>query len=398
MSEEKKTRRKKGSGSIIKLSNGTFRAELKYKDQYGNPQVLRDTFRTKSEAERTLKRYQKTVEQLKNAMTMDINKISVGEYFNEIYLPYKKKTSEADSTYKRYASTVNKHILPAHRDRILLQISNTDILGLLEQKKADGFSYSSVKKIHDAYNEMFNHAVARNDLLETENPMRLAPMISQKKFDEQEGPRVFIYEESEAFAVAAMHRYTTGNLVYRYGPVFMFLLNTGLRVGEICALTKEEVNLEKRTVSVNHTVSDRLFEVDGIEKYRKQIGPPKRPNSVRVVPLNDEAVKYAQMIFDTHTQSDTMFICTNKGEIVQPATLNKQMNSILNRAGIEDGGSPHTLRHTFVTILFDKDIDLHTIASIIGDDDATVKKTYLHIFQERKARAIELTNVTTGLK
>lgn len=392
MAEETKKRRKKGSGSIIKLSNGKFRSELKYTDAFGNPQVLRDTVNTKTEAERNLKRYQKTVEQIRKAMTLDITKITVEKYFTEIFLPHKARTVGADSTYKRIVSTVKTHILPEHGYKILMQLTSKDINDLLDKKKEDGLGHSSIKKIHDAYNEMFEYAIARNDIAITENPMKLAPMISQKRFEQSE-VKYFNYEETSAFVEAALTKYSTGNYVYRYGPVFVFLINTGLRVGELCALTKNDVNIEKRTISVNHGLSDKRYVEDGVEKYKKTINTTKRLNSVRVVPMNDEALKYAKIIFELHNESDTMFICTHKGEIVQPGTINKQMLSVLSRAGIERCG-PHTLRHTFVSILFDKGVDIHTIANLIGDDEATVKKTYLHLFQERKARAIELTNIT----
>lgn len=394
MADEKKSRRKKGSGTLVKLPSGAFRAELKYKDKNGESRVLRSTHNTKSEAERTLARYQREVKNIKAASTSEINKITVAKYFDDIYLPYKKRTAHADSTYKRYASTVYTHIISEHGRKILRQVTSDDVLDLLEKKKESGLGYSSVKKIHDAYGEMFKYAIARNDIVETENPMRLAPMISRKRFDEDTTPRFFTYDEIRAFTSAALFQYSNGSMVYRYGPVFMFMLNTGLRVGEVCALTKEEVDLEKNLVRVNHGVSDRLISTDGLDVYQKVISSPKRPNSVRIVPLNQEAVKYAQMIFQTHTESEQMFICNNKGSMVQPGTLNKQMNSILSRAGIENGGSPHTLRHTFVTVLFDKGIDIHVIANLIGDDVITVKKTYLHILQERKAQAIELTNIT----
>ena len=392
MAEETKKRRKKGSGSIIKLSNGKFRSELKYTDAFGNPQVLRDTVNTKTEAERNLKRYQKTVEQIRKAMTLDITKITVEKYFTEIFLPHKARTVGADSTYKRIVSTIKTHIMAEHGYKILMQITSKDINDLLDKKKEDGLGHSSIKKIHDAYNEMFEYAIARNDIAITENPMKLAPMISQKRFEQSE-VKYFNYEETSAFVEAALTKYSTGNYVYRYGPVFVFLINTGLRVGELCALTKNDVNLEKRTISINHGLSDKRYVEDGVEKYKKTINSTKRLNSVRVVPMNDEALKYAKIIFELHNESNTMFICTHKGEIVQPGTINKQMLSVLSRAGIERCG-PHTLRHTFVSILFDKGVDIHTIANLIGDDEATVKKTYLHLFQERKARAIELTNIT----
>jgi integrase len=113
------------------------------------------------------------------------------------------------------------------------------------------------------------------------------------------------------------------------------------------------------------------------------------------VPLSPEAIFFAQETFKIFPDVE-QFIATDKGSYVTPSILYKQFNKILIRAGLSPRGI-HTLRHTFVSMLFDHGLDTVTIASIIGDTESTVSKTYLHIFQERKAAAIDRINFVTPL-
>ena len=388
-------RNRKGAGSIIKLPNGKFRAELKYTNTCGVKKRVSKTVNSQTAADKALIEMRKLAKE-DNQVISDQSKFSVENYINNIFLPYKKHQLKADSSYKRLASTINTHIIPLHGYKQLAQVSTADIVELLEHKKnIEGLSYSSVKKIHDAYTNLFNYATRRHDIDARDNPMLLVEMMPETSFETQKPIRWFTHDEAQRFSAAAMAAYSTGRPVYRYGVVLLFLLNTGLRAGEVCALNRRtEVDLKKKIIYINHSVSDQEDgqTKNGTIRYTKQIGTTKRPSSIRAVPLNDVALQCAEQILATF-HHDEYFICTEQGDIVPPGTLNKQMNSILKRAGIEQCG-PHTLRHTFVSILFDKEVDEHTIAALIGDSVSTLRKTYLHLFNERKARAIDMINIT----
>lgn len=92
------------------------------------------------------------------------------------------------------------------------------------------------------------------------------------------------------------------------------------------------------------------------------------------------------------------FIYNATNKIVRPDTLYKQFNSILNHAGLEGQCGLHTLRHTFVSALFEHGVDIYTIAEIIGDTVDTVVKTYLHLYKSRKAKAVKFINVIESSK
>lgn len=387
-------RRKKGSGCITKLPSGSYRAEIKYTDANGIQQKKQDTAPTQKAAEQLIERFKREIKQEKKAMTPAVSKVTVEYYARNIFIPYKESQHKEDSTVKRLISTMENHIIPAHGGKIFAQLSYVDINTLLADKFEEGLSHSTIKKIHDFYSGMFKLAVARKDIAIDENPMGLVSMIPEKKFDTEE-VRFFTYEESQRFIEAALTKYsTTGNYVYKFGPALAFTLCTGIRVSELCALTREEISFEKNIVNINHGVSlEKYYDGNGTKKYRNRIGSVKAPNSVRVFPMSDQAREFAKIALDISNHS-SLLISKKDGRVVDPCNVNKQMNAILKRAGIDQCG-PHTLRHTFVSALFDKEVDLHTIAALIGDDEATVRKTYLHIFQERKARAIMAQNVAS---
>ncbi|MFR2371301.1 MAG: hypothetical protein ACLS8T_27045 [Anaerobutyricum sp.] len=80
--------------------------------------------------------------------------------------------------------------------------------------------------------------------------------------------------------------------LYRYGPAIVFLLNTGLRGGELLALGQSSIVpfLGRRGIKITHTLSRVKNRETGSKKKAKMIlTPPKYPNSLRTIPLNKEA-------------------------------------------------------------------------------------------------------------
>ena len=80
--------------------------------------------------------------------------------------------------------------------------------------------------------------------------------------------------------------------MYRYGPAIVFLLNTGLRGGELLALGQSSIVpfLGRRGIKITHTLSRVKNRETGSKKKAKMIlTPPKYPNSLRTIPLNKEA-------------------------------------------------------------------------------------------------------------
>lgn len=390
-------RRRKGLGSVVSVQ-GKYRAEIKFKNPLTEKsEVLRGELRQrKKDAEIDLKELQNKKEIILQSQNISISEMTVKDYYEKVFLPYKKEKVKGQ-TYKRNESTVTTHIIPYLGMRPLLDLSSADINNRIKKMSAEA-SYSGVIKLYDAFNSMFTFAEKNGDIPANKNPMSKVARPREDKFAKEE-QKWLRPDEVKRFAEAAITRTHQNTLLYKYGHFYLFMLNCGIREGEACALLKSDLDFDKRTLLINKNLNIIKKEDEKAKKgyiHAVVIATPKNSNSVRVVPLNDEAIKYAKLVMEEFPKGEK-FVYSSSGEYVRPDVLIKQFQKILNRANIEKMGL-HALRHTFVSVLFENDIDIHTIASIIGDEVTTVQKTYLHLYKERKAKAVDATNVIAAAK
>lgn len=389
------TKRKKGTGTILSIRD-KYRAELSFTHPLTSKRVvLRGDLRTrKKDAEIDLKELQEQKEVILNSRSTDMESTTVEDYYRKVFLPYKKETQKGQS-YRRFESTVATHILPYLGMKLLLDLSSEDIRQRINEM-SETASYSGTTKLYDAFNSMFTFAEENNDIPQGRNPMAKVPRPREDRFEktEQEWLRP---DEVKRFAKAATTLTHDGKMLYKYGYLYLFMINCGIREGEACALLKSDFDFDKKTLTVNKNINVVKKDDKTAEKgyiYAVEIATPKNSNSVRIVPLNKEAIRYAKLVMADFPKGDK-FIYTETGRYVRPEILIKQFQKILHRAGVVKMGL-HALRHTFVSVLFENNIDIYTIASIIGDEVSTVQRTYLHLYKERKARAVNATNVVAA--
>lgn len=386
----KSERRKKGEGSIVKRGE-KFYAELKYNNPLTNEKICkRGVLRaTKKEAESDLKKLKEERDALMESQNYNTQNMSVKDYYTKVFLPYKKEIVKGQ-TYKRDESTIMTHIIPYLGMKPLKNLTSIDIQNRINQMSKTA-SYSGTIKLYNAFNSMFTFAEANGDI--AQNPMKRVPRPREDKFKKQE-QKWLKPDEVERFAKAATRLNYKGEPLYKYGHFYLFMLNCGIREGEAAALLKSDIDFKKRTLNITKSLNIIKKDDQTAERgyiYAIDISTPKNANSVRIVPLNDEAITYATLIMEEFPEGDK-FIYTSTGEYVRPDILIKQFQKILQKAQIEKMGL-HALRHTFVSVLFENNIDIYTIASLIGDEVSTVQRTYLHLYKERRVRAVEATNI-----
>lgn len=385
-------RNKLNEGNIVLSKDGTYNVRLVYLASDGTRKDRRKKATTREEAETYLAQFKKEAKQAKKATTAGVEKITIEDYVTNYFLPWKLKYLKPQS-YRRLESTFTHYIFNKHGKITLTKLKTKQIDSFIEELHKAGLSHSTVKKVHDAYKGLYKFAVnVKKDIHPEDNPTTGIMMIPEKKFVRNE-IKWFTEEDIYSFAVEASRKYKTGLPVYKYGSVFLFVLNTGLREGELRALNKADIDLEERIMLINKSVNVVTEKLpDGSNLYRKEITTPKTMNSIRYVPLNDEAVKYAKEINQIFSEED-LFVYNGNGNLLDPGTLHKQFKMILRNAGLEERGL-HTLRHGFVSALYKSGTDVMTIAEIIGDTPETVRKTYLHIDKATKMKAVQITNVT----
>lgn len=324
---------------------------------------------------------------------VDPRTVSAGEVF-DAFLREKKngRTAISASSYQRLSSTIHIHIIPEIGMIPFIELKDRDINDLLDAKYDAGLSYSSIKKIYDAITACCNYAVdVLKLMLPVDSPLSGVHMYPRSRF---EAADISYYspEERKKIETEALRRDMKGNLIYRYGPVFVFLLNTGLRAGEVCALARSDVDWEQSLIHVSKTV---ITVQDESGKWKTYVEDhPKTMKSNRYVPLNDKAKKMLQILESEVSQKGDMVITTASGKVTPPTALNKSLNRILRASGVEKRGGVHTLRDTFATALFNSGTDIFTVSSILGHASSKVtEQHYVKVLDQRKMAAIQIMEI-----
>jgi integrase len=162
----------------------------------------------------------------------------------------------------------------------------------------------------------------------------------------------------------------------------MLCLYTGLRVGEIAGLRREDIDFERKTITVRRTIQRIKSENPG-QKTEIVALSPKSQSSYRIIPFPDFIAK----LLKSTTVSGYIISGTDKP--IEPRTLQYRFKRLLTLSGIR-GVNFHTTRHTFAARALERGFDVKTLSEIMGHSSAAVTlNKYAHISDECKRRHME---------
>lgn len=191
-------------------------------------------------------------------------------------------------------------------------------------------------------------------------------------------------------------------------PVFVTMLWTGLRVGEITGLRWCDIDLEEETIDVNHTLV--YYDKGGKERCTFAVNTPKTKAGERTIPMLPKVKEAFLMEKSRQKESGikcaatvdgyTDFIFINRfGGVQHQGTLNKALRRIIrdcNYAVLDKNQgkknpvtlprfSNHSLRHTFTTRMCEAGVNIKAMQDILGHADAeTTMQIYAEATKELK--------------
>lgn len=382
-------------GSIRERGNGVelrIRINGKQHSFYG---------KNEAEARRKLREYRKMSKE--KADSIEYSKEYLSNYIENWLLTYKFGKIK-DSSYDILERVFNNQIKPSQIAQKKLKDITIDDMQFFVDDVASKYSESILKKVMEILNPTIKRAVVENKM--KFNPLDFVAMpkkniiIGMDVNDSIE--QTYTDQEVEKITRVCMGFYGTSTRNtnrYRYAPAYIFLLNTGMRVGELAALTWKDIDFEKKTIKINKTVSiiknRNRFEVDS--KKVNIITTTKTQKSNRVIPMNETASLVLQELkrrqTDMGIKSDYV-ISTKDGKVMLIRVIEQTFSRICEENAIQYRGV-HALRHTFGSILVRKGVDIKVISEILGH--STVQFTYdryIHIIKEMKAQAINLIHIS----
>jgi integrase len=194
---------------------------------------------------------------------------------------------------------------------------------------------------------------------------------------------------------------------YHWYPIFMTMMNTGMRVGELTGLRWEDVDFEEGLIEVNHTL---VYYDHGEEGCHFSVHTPKTKAGIRAIPMLDEVKdalleekryqEFNKLKCNVAIDGYTDFIFINRfGNVQHQGTLNKALRRIIRDCNdmqfAKNEKNPvllprfscHSLRHTFTTRMVEAGVNLKVIQDTLGHKDfSTTMDIYTDVTKELKRR------------
>lgn len=327
----------------------------------------------------------------------DRARMTLNSYF-DYWMDTFAKSGRKATTCTNYRSYYNTYIKNTIGKKQIIKITKADCQKIINEMIENGKKHSTMANLKSCLNIVFECAI--DDDVIVKNPAKnlQIPQTESKK-------RTAIEENH----IKAFMEYVKNSEQYSYSyPAFVVLFNLGVRVGEMAAITWQDVDFQNNTISINKTVN----------RYRKAdygftigVASTKSRTSVRSVPMNSVVRKtllklkmmntpsLVELPFvddSGHTRGDVSgFLFLNTaGNVWSEPCFVKLINRIVeqynkeaekNRKEKIRNFSPHMARHTYTSLAYSAGADIKVVSEILGHaSTAVTMDTYTHLTEDKK--------------
>lgn len=298
------------------------------------------------------------------------SKTTVAEWLKE-WLEVYKKNDVRLSTWERYETVIRLHITPEIGGLYLSELRPDYLQKLYNKKTEEGLSPSTVKSIHIVIRGALQKALT-NRLIQYDPCVGLS--LPKKKRSDS---RAMTDEELNIFFAKPFSP--------QLRTLFVFLLGTGVRIGEALGLLWDDIYLEAGTVSINKGLV--------WTKQKGVILQDTKTDSVRTIPMASfakaEIEQYkAEQEAAGHFNIKGPVFCNKKGLLISENTVKSAFARACTKYSMT-GLSVHSLRHTFATRLLEAGENLKTVQMLLGHAQiATTADIYAHVSDKTKEKAV----------
>lgn len=294
------------------------------------------------------------------------------ENITEDFLIYKKQQIK-ESTYFNYTYKIQKYLLPVLKDLTLEEIAKYDFNkfsdDLLEEAH---ISNKFLKDILLVLKSILRYAERKYDIKMKLELINL-PRVRMQNL------KVFSTNDKRKIKAKCLNSNDTRDLG------IILCLYTGMRIGEICALKWEDIDLNKKTIYIKHTLQ-RVY-VD-CKSTKILIDVPKSEKSLRSIPMSNLVYSKLKEIKENYKKED-FFLTGNSKHFLEPRGYQYTFKKCLDECRVNYRNF-HCLRHTFATDCINVGMDVKSLSEILGHSDVSITlNRYVHSSDKMKKRYLE---------
>jgi len=337
----KHSRRPKGEGQISLLPSGKYMARLNTK----NGRISK-TLDTRPLASAWIREQMRADEK-----TLAFKDITLFQYI-ENWIDLYKKDHVAPKTYEMYIYSFGLIKKFSNNDKLLQEVTKEDAQKIINNAVRNGHAFSTVNKIKLVLKQIYNQAmeddiVKKNIINKISMPTNNSPKVHALTKEEQKKVEKVAFE-------------------FEQGDLIVFLLHTGLRIGEALNLAWNDVNLNSKEI---------------------RIVKSKTSSGIRTIPLNNMALA----ILRHRKESGKKGYVFQTGNGNQLGNNNRRLCQRVAKAAGVKSFSPHVCRHSFATRLLEKGANMKTVADLLGHANVQMAmNVYSDVFPLLKEQTVSL--------
>jgi integrase len=285
------------------------------------------------------------------------------------------------SSIRKYELYVREYIIPYLGSVCLNKLTPQRVQAWVTEMLAAGVSAYSVRYAYYRLKQAMNFAVNLEMIMRNPATKIQLPRSQRRSY-------VTWTEEQVRTFLSSVRG-------HRYELIFMLMISTGMRIGEITALRWEAIDLEQGMLSVLRTQTLT-------RQNKKTVGDPKTGSSQRKIYLMKQVVEalsefrqIQQERRKTFSEKDYLFL-DSLGNMVSNACIYIAFVVATRRAGLPRIRQ-HDMRHTAATLLLRRGVNVKVVSQMLGHANTSMTmNVYAHVLDEMKREAADMMETLFG--
>jgi integrase len=284
-----------------------------------------------------------------------------------------KKQYVKKSSFSAYVLLIENHLLPLFGDKE--EIKEAEVQTFVFQKLEQGLSQKTIKDILIVLKMVLKFG-AKNKWLEHQ-PFDIQFPTEREKYN---------IEVLSRTNQKKMMSYIETHFTFRNVGVYI-CLSAGIRIGEVCALTWDDIDTDNGIIHVRKTIQRIYLIEDGDRKTELILDSPKTKNSIRSIPMSRNLLKMLKPL--KKIVNSSFFVLTNDAKPTEPRTYRSYYKNLMKELNMPDLKF-HGLRHSFATRCIESKCDYKTVSVLLGHSNITTTlNLYVHPNLEQKKKCID---------
>lgn len=284
-----------------------------------------------------------------------------------------KKLYVKKSTLSAYILLIENHLIPEFGAKS--EIEEEEVQKFVFRKLEQGLSQKTVKDILIVLKMILKFG-AKNKWIQFSSFQIQYPTI-------RENQQIEVLSKTHQKKVM---NYIQEHFTFRNIGIYI-CLSSGIRIGEICALTWEDIDTDNAIIKIRKTIQ-RIYVIEnGERKTELLLDSPKTKNSIREIPMSRELLRMLKPF--KKIVNPSFFVLTNDSKPTEPRTYRSYYKNLMKQLEIPEIKF-HGLRHSFATRCIESKCDYKTVSVLLGHSNiSTTLNLYVHPNLEQKKKAID---------